>query len=66
MALSAARKLQSSENWSSPIMLIRAPVAPREARRLRRPLLERGNSDVCSLRVAERAVWQAGRAGTAT
>eukprot|EP00969_Alexandrium_andersonii_P160907 7111051-Alexandrium_andersonii.AAC.1 len=45
-------------------MQIRAPEAPREARRLRRPPLESGAANFCRLRAAARAVWPVGRAGT--
>eukprot|EP00969_Alexandrium_andersonii_P289423 12793114-Alexandrium_andersonii.AAC.1 len=47
-------------------MQIRAPEAPREARRLRRPPLEGGASIFCRFRAAEKAVRPVGRAGTAS
>eukprot|EP00969_Alexandrium_andersonii_P274944 12151480-Alexandrium_andersonii.AAC.1 len=47
-------------------MQIRAPDAPREAQRLRRPTLKSGAPIVCRFRAAERVVWPFGRAGTAT
>eukprot|EP00969_Alexandrium_andersonii_P053293 2341869-Alexandrium_andersonii.AAC.1 len=47
-------------------MQIRAPEAPRDARRLRRPTLNSGAPVFCGLRAAERAVRPVGCAGTAT
>eukprot|EP00969_Alexandrium_andersonii_P284165 12563415-Alexandrium_andersonii.AAC.1 len=47
-------------------MQVRAPEAPREARRLRRPHLESGAPNFRRFRAAERAGWPVGRAWTAT
>eukprot|EP00969_Alexandrium_andersonii_P174643 7721938-Alexandrium_andersonii.AAC.1 len=47
-------------------MQIRAPQAPREARRLRHPPLESGAPNFRRLRAAERAVWPVGGAGAAS
>eukprot|EP00969_Alexandrium_andersonii_P371983 15480709-Alexandrium_andersonii.AAC.1 len=47
-------------------MQIRAPEAPREARRLRRPPLGSRAPNFCRFRAAETAVWPVGRAGAAT
>eukprot|EP00969_Alexandrium_andersonii_P080091 3530012-Alexandrium_andersonii.AAC.1 len=45
---------------------IRAPQAPHEARRVRRPPLESGAPNCCRPRAAERVVWPDGRAVTAS
>eukprot|EP00969_Alexandrium_andersonii_P195597 8640601-Alexandrium_andersonii.AAC.1 len=47
-------------------MQIRAPEAPCDARRIRRPPLESGAPKCCGFRATERADWPAGRVGTAT
>eukprot|EP00969_Alexandrium_andersonii_P365960 15467391-Alexandrium_andersonii.AAC.1 len=63
MALSVARNPQ---RFGLPTMQIRAPEAPREARRLQRPPLESGAPNFYEFRAVERAVWPVGQAGTAS
>eukprot|EP00969_Alexandrium_andersonii_P265164 11718695-Alexandrium_andersonii.AAC.1 len=63
MAISAAWNMQTSE---PPMTNLRAPEAPREARRLWHPPLESGAPMLCRFRAADKAARLVRRAGTTT